>query len=366
MPVKVIHHPKHGRHVKLGRNRPKHDPGRKYLHFGQYLKAGVTLPTPPATEDWTGKGQPALSNVYGNDTLGDCVIAGGYHNLATWTGNAGALFTATNQQIINDYGSIGGYVPGDPGTDQGCDEVTALDFWTATGFASGDRLAGWLKVDATNQELLKQALYLFENLFFGVELPDAWVNNEPQASGFTWDVAGQPDPSNGHCVVGVGYTAAGVTFDTWGLIGTLTWAALAKYMVESAGGDAYVMVSQAQLVKAQAKAPNGFAWADLIEDFDSIGGDLPVPVGPSPGPVPNPGPPPTPAPAPVDPAACFDAIVIPPDLVDTLSFAGNEFGGNAPSAPGTPGDATVQGGCLAAAVVIRALAACQAASAGKK
>ena len=80
--------------------------------------------------------------------LGDCVIAGGYHVEAVWTGNAGQLFTATDAQIVADYGAIGGYVPGDPSTDNGCDEQTAFNYWTKTGFANGTTLAGWLAVDA--------------------------------------------------------------------------------------------------------------------------------------------------------------------------------------------------------------------------
>ena len=285
MPLKVIHSPHHNRHVKMGRIRPA-KPASEHLRFRNYLVKGVALPTPPATEDWSPAGQPALSNIYENDTLGDCVIAGGYHVEAVWTGNAGQLFTATDQQITADYSAIGGYVPGDPSTDNGCDEQTALNYWTSTGFASGDKLVGWLAVDATDQTLLKQALYLFENLYFGVELPDAWVSNMPQSSGFTWDVAGAPDPSNGHCIVGVGYAAQGVTIDTWGLLGTLTWAAAAKYMIPAAGGDAYILVSKAQLGKAQAKAPNGFDWATLIADFDAIGGNVPAPVPPTPTPAP--------------------------------------------------------------------------------
>src|SRR5208282_5056272 len=88
-------------------------PASEHLRFRNYLR-GAALPTPPATKDWSSAGQPALSNIYDNDTLGDCVIAGGYHVDAVWTGNAGQLFTATDQQIIADYSAIGGYVPGDP------------------------------------------------------------------------------------------------------------------------------------------------------------------------------------------------------------------------------------------------------------
>jgi hypothetical protein len=273
-----------GRTVKFGRKRPVAAGPR--LKMANYLRAA--LPPAPAAVDFSAAGQPALSNVYLNDSLGDCVIAGGYHIVATETGNAGDLFVANDDQLIKDYGAIGGYVPNDPSTDQGCDEPTALNYWLANGFANGTKPLGWLAVDATNRAELQSALFLFENLYFGVELPDAWVNPFPD-NGFTWDVAGQPDPNNGHCVIGVGYGDAGVKIDTWGLFGTVTWAALAKYFVPSAFGAVYVLLTPDQLTKGQTKAPNGVDWSSLIADFDAIGGTVPAPT-PRPNPPPAPGP----------------------------------------------------------------------------
>src|SRR5262245_58839678 len=114
--VKSVFSPFHNRHVKMGRRRPAEPP---QLHFHDFL-TGTPLPTPPATEDWSPAAKKALADIYENDTLGDCVIAGGWHVLGIWTGNAGHLVMGTNAQITSDYSSIGGYVPGDPSTDQGC------------------------------------------------------------------------------------------------------------------------------------------------------------------------------------------------------------------------------------------------------
>jgi Putative peptidoglycan binding domain len=264
------------RFFKMGRKRPKATGPR--LKLGRYLQ--VSLPTPPPSVDYSGKGQPALSNPYLNDKLHDCVIAGGYHIVATETGNADRIFAATDQQIIADYSAIGGYVPGNDSTDQGCDEPTALNYWVEHGFANGTRPLGWLAVDATNPLQLKTALWLFENLDFGVELPAPWLNPAPSSNGFRWDVAGDPDPENGHCIIGVGYNNDGVQVDTWGLIGTVTWAALAKYFTPSVYGSAYVLLTPDQISSGQSKAPNGVSWAALIADFDAMGGNVP-PVGPS-------------------------------------------------------------------------------------
>jgi hypothetical protein len=258
-----------GKAFRLGRNRPRPGPG---LSLCNYMLR--TLPKPPVAVDYSAAGQPALSNIYGNDTLGDCVIAGIGHVVATQTGNAGDLFTFSDQQIISLYSSIGGYVPGDPSTDNGCDEVTALNHWAHRGAPLGEhKITGWLWVNGADLEEVRTAMWLFENLYFGVELPDEWVNQAmPSSPGFTWDVAGAPGPNNGHCVVATGYGPQGIQIDTWGLIGTITDAAIAKYMVPAAGGDTYVVIAEDSIAKATGKAPNGFDWSQLVADFVSMGG----------------------------------------------------------------------------------------------
>lgn len=299
--MKELFAPHLGRPVRLGRKRPVAPTPRPKL--ARYLAGHAVPVTPPAACDYSAKASPVLLDVMGNDELGDCVIAGAYHLVGVWTGNAGPLFHATRKQILADYSAIGGYVPGDPSTDQGCDEDVAINYWRTRGFADGTKLAGGIHVDPTNRLEVQAALYLFENLFFGFELPDAWVDPFPVAAGFVWDMEGPPVPENGHCVVGVGYNAEGVIISTWGMLGIITWAALAKYGAASAGGAAYALLSPDQVLKGAARAPNGFAWEDLIRDFDALGGTVPVPA-PTPEP-PSPEPP-APGPVPPPPAVTLD------------------------------------------------------------
>lgn len=285
--MKTVYAPSLGRSVKLGRNRPPH---RVRLHLRDYLRL-KDLPPPPPSVDYSPLAATALQQIYLNDRYGDCVIAGGYHVVGVETGNAdgGKPFIATDQQIVADYSKIGGFDPSNPqATDNGCDEQTALSYWQQSGFADGIKLAGWCAVDATNQTESMQAMSLFENLFFGIELPDAWVASMPSASGFVWDVAGDPDPQNGHCVVGVGYNAQGVQIATWGMIGTITWAAVAKYCAQPTG-ELYVMLSPDEVNAATQKAPSGVAWTELQADFGVLAS---VPA-PQPQPQPTPGTPPT-------------------------------------------------------------------------
>ena len=279
MPIKTVRHPVSGHTFKLGRNRPVARCPRFALK--NYLTR--SMPAPPPAIEYTKDATAALSQIYDNDTLGDCVIAGMAHVVGVLTGNSGVKpFLYSNTEIIGLYSAIGGYVPGEPNTDRGCDEQTALNYWENNGAlppkttspTGAHKIAGWMAVDSSNLEECQTALWLFENLYFGLELPDAWINPMPSASGFVWDVAGDPDPQNGHCIVGVGYTAAGITIDTWGMTGLMTNAAVAKYPTQASGGELYTVVSMDAISKADEKAPSGFDWSQLVADFDSTGGNV--------------------------------------------------------------------------------------------
>lgn len=280
--MKEVFAPHLGHNVKLGRlPRP---PGGRRIHLSDFI-SHAALPSIPASCDFSPKAAVPLADVYENDALGDCVVAGGNHLVGVWTGNAGGTpFHATSAQIIADYSAIGGYKPGDPSTDQGCNEETAFSYWTKHGFANGTKLLGAISINASSRSDVMAACFLFENLFFGIGLPDAWIDPFPSASGFTWGVNGAADPNNGHCIVSPGaFGPAGAKIDSWGLIGTITWDAIAAYCGPSAGGELYALLTADMVAKGQAKAPNGLAWADLVAAFDALGGNVPVP-SPTPAP----------------------------------------------------------------------------------
>lgn len=274
-----------GGHV-LGRRREV-APG-PHFRLKNYLDHAA-LPAPPASIDYTTAASSPLADVYGNDALGDCVVAALYHLLALWTGNAsGTPFHASLDQVIAMYSAIGGYVPGNPATDQGCDMTTAMNWIVANGFANGDKPVGWVRIDGANAAEVQAAIWLFEGVDFGVGLPDAYVSPFPSGDGFTWDVAGDPDQNNGHSFMAAGYDAAGATIDTWGMLGKFTWAAIAKYAVVTAGGEIDVLLSLDMIAKGATKAPSGFDWQGLIANFDSMGGTVPAPAPSPPSPVTGP------------------------------------------------------------------------------
>lgn len=266
--LKLLTHPTTGQTFKMGRRRPVARGPRFSLK--NYIQK--SLPAPPAVCNYAPKATAALEQIYLNDTLGDCVIACMAHTEDVLTGNAGVTPTIyTPQQITKLYSEIGGYMPGNPSTDNGCDEQTALNYWQRTGNPL-PRIQAWMAVNGNEPLEVRTALWLFENLMFGVELPDAWVNPMPSASGFTWGAAGPPDPDNGHCFLGCGYSPSEVIISTWGMTGYIENAAIEKYATTEGQGELYAVISTTAIAKATQKAPNGFDWSQLLADFDSMKG----------------------------------------------------------------------------------------------
>lgn len=266
MLVKMIPNPKLGT-LCFGRRRP--------LYRGQHLKLKDYLrgvPAPPPAVDYSEKATQALAEIYGNDVEGDCVAAGTGHIIGVLTGNAAGVQTIfTLDQVNAFYSAIEG-PPGFPASDNGADEQTALNVWKERGyvFRGGHKIVGWMAVDPANAEEQRLAIDWFGNLMYGLELPDAWVNPGPSESGFVWDVAGDPDPNNGHCIVACGFKPGATLISTWGMTGWLTDAAVARYCAESVGGELYTVLDYEWINKAKQKAPNGMKWAQLAADFETL------------------------------------------------------------------------------------------------
>jgi len=285
MPLKTV--TVQGRQWVLGRKAPK-SKERNFL-CGQSLH-GSTVPTPPSTIAVPSSCANGLSQTFMNTQLGCCVIAHHAHFLANITSQIGKPFIYTDQQIINDYHAVGGYIPGDPFSDQGCDIGTDLSYLQSTGFADGSKLLGSITLDPTSLLALSQSVWITNGVCFGMSMPDAWIDPAPQQSGFVWDVAGDPNDSNGHCFTGFAYpTAQGIAIATWGMVGTITWGAIAKYGAASANGEVHSYVNPKMIDSTTGLAPNGLTVNKICTYCNALGGNVVVPPGPTPTPTPTPG-----------------------------------------------------------------------------
>lgn len=269
----------------MGRLRPTADQLARRMWYRDYRHRYVDLPPLPANGvHWSDQAMPAIREMYGNGTdpgfpyapLGNCTIAQAAHSFGVISGNANpppVIFKP--DAILKAYSACGGYVPGDPSTDNGCDEITVLNYLRNTGLEGPDgtvhKIAGYLALDATKPEEYEEALALFLNLIMCAGLPDGWVNPFPSADDFVWGVVGQPNPSQGHCFGASDYDPDGdVKIYEWAMRGNITQEAIATYMTEEAGGSLNVMITHDLLNVASQLAPSALNWSQLQTDFTML------------------------------------------------------------------------------------------------
>jgi hypothetical protein len=269
--------------VRFGRNRPPRPSPHKAM--ARYLNLS-TFPTPPASCDYQGASMASLTQIYANGPdptfpqapfgIGDCVWAYQAHQLAIWTGMAGALIVPTTAEVVAAYAGCTGYVIGNEATDQGTDELSAIDYMVKTGLA-GHKILGAVAVDATNPAEVAAACWLFG----GLSLCLGWRWGSP-ATGFTLDVT-SADVAGGHCIGLSGY--AGKTGGqcwgnpvTWGLqdennLNWITEAALAAYGTEAGGGSLYAELSQ-DWIGWLGMSVTGFDLEQLLADAAAYGSTI--------------------------------------------------------------------------------------------
>jgi hypothetical protein len=288
--MKKLFAPHLHRHVVLGAVKlPDPEVVKNLPHLAKYRMP--QMHNLPAAVAYNAPAMSVITNLEGNDAFGDCVEAEEAHYIALLTGNAGKLFSYTVAQTEAMYSALTSppFDPKDPSTDTGTDPVACMNYFTTTAYADGTKNAGFLIVDATNKNEVEYAISTFGNLKIWLALPDSYVNPFPAGNGFVWDVD-SPNPENGHCIGSCGYissggaptsvqvlgvSALGVLVVTWGLIGTITWAAFAALCVSAAGGGCAVRISK-DWIAANGSSPNGLSMAQLIADFEAIGGSLPT------------------------------------------------------------------------------------------
>jgi hypothetical protein len=252
---------------RLGRNVSAAD--NRNLKMAKYI---TNLAPPPNEVDYASKINPNGWNMFLNDQLGICVPAAMAHMVMQWTTYAGAPFIPTDNQVLTAYEAIGGYVPGDPSTDSGCDMLTALKFWRKTGIA-GHQIYAFVQVNATVEEEIKQAIAIFGNCFIGVNLPISaqWPSTGKNGQPF-WFTPGSetgddaPNSWGGHCVMLPSYGSVsrfhkGPTCVTWGQQYDISWGWMYDYCTE-----AFAVLSL-DWVEQNAKSPSGFDIAQLQADL---------------------------------------------------------------------------------------------------
>ena len=242
--------------LKLGKKPYRHDERTLQLH--DYL---LQLPYIPAISHW-----PNVSplGMLLNDQLSDCAIAAPLHMEMIWSKENGTGFMATDQQALDGYKKVGGYVPGDPSTDNGCVMLDVLKEWVKNGFGGRPPISAFVQVNPKNHNHVRAASFLFGGLFVGVALP---ISAQTQTD---WDVPpqgptgnGTPGSWGGHAIAIPGNDYRGLDTITWGTRIKQSWNFW----------DTYVDEAYAVLSKDFAQYPNVL---HNVFDFAKLQADLQV------------------------------------------------------------------------------------------
>lgn len=174
------------------------------------------LPKPPKV---FGHGLDMAWGMLGNNSVGDCVIAGGMHEEMLWAGEVGAVPPFTAQAAIAQYSEITGYSPNIPFSDRGTDMKVAANFRRQIGLkdANGDRhkIDAYLRIDDNDLDHLFTAAFVFGAVGLGAAITFA-AESQFQA-GEPWDVRLFAPVKGMHYIPLVGRNSAGHgLIVTWG------------------------------------------------------------------------------------------------------------------------------------------------------
>jgi hypothetical protein len=210
------------------------DPERPRLALEKYLNprsplARSGLPAVPLTADVDRASHVASWPMYANDQLGCCTIAAAAHMFGAWTAYNGlaageALFD--DGEIVQAYSAVGGYVPGDPGTDNGAMMSDVLAYLTRTGLTDVTgkvhKVAGYAAFgNPADDELLGQVVDVFGGVYVGFNVQQHMMSQFEAGQVWTW----RPGDAviGGHCVPLQRREPAG---SRHGILDYVTWAEL--------------------------------------------------------------------------------------------------------------------------------------------
>jgi hypothetical protein len=231
------------------------------LQFRSYL-IPANLPKPPRTFGHVWRSHPPGGwGMLGNDTKGDCVLAGAAHETMTWawaTNKPIPIFTDAN--VVEQYTALSG------GHDAGLDPVATSKWRVTTGLTDADGAIHKLKAfgSVASRADVELATFLFGACGVGLALPDSaeqqFLNGKP------WDdLSGEPNTHNGHYVPCVGRNSRGLLMVvTWGRVHAMTAAYFDKYAV-----GALAFFSREYLL-ATGKSPEVFDETQLDADLAAL------------------------------------------------------------------------------------------------
>jgi hypothetical protein len=202
---------------RFGKHPAKHD--YRTLRFKKYVTAG--LAAPPAsynvlTEVYQKLNTSSANTLFpmdGNDTLGDCTIAGLAHATTVYDGLLGREEIMPKPSVVALYQKLTG------GQDTGLNELDVLKYWS-NHKVFGSNILAYVSIDPKNHTHVQQAIQLFGGVYLGFQVQQNAIQDFDAHKPWTPGTL----TNDGHCVYAVAYDQNSVTVLTWGSTQQGTWA----------------------------------------------------------------------------------------------------------------------------------------------
>lgn len=247
--------------MKFGKQPARHD--ERTLLFSTYRSAHPLAITVP--QNYGHYEVVQNLGMLGNDSVGDCVFAGGAHETMLWTGEVGKQALFDDQSVLSDYSAVTGYDPSDPNTDQGTDVLTALNYRRKTGLidARGVRhkIGAYVALEPGNWDQLLEAMFIFSAVGVGINFPSSAMKQFD--AGKPWSVVPNSHFEGGHYIPAVGRSHNYWDLFTWGKVQRATRA-----FYEKCCDEAYAILSEEML--DNGFSPEGFDLAQMTADLKVV------------------------------------------------------------------------------------------------
>lgn len=151
-----------------------------------------------------------------NDQLGDCGITGmDHYQMSESQYGSGSSTSWGDSTCLQLYEQLGGYVQGDPSTDNGTVLQDNLNFWRNNAI-NGSKILAFGALRSWNWRQRLHALHAFGPGYIGMSLPQS---AEQQFPGDWTLVPGSP-PAGGHCVTIAAelMSTDDIRLTTWGAV----------------------------------------------------------------------------------------------------------------------------------------------------
>ncbi len=164
----------------------------------------------------------------GNDTIGDCVIAGSDHLILASDTQLGQRDpVATTQQCCKEYFLQTG------GVDSGLVISNNLQKWQTVGlFDNSNKIEAYAPIRLSSILALHRAIDLYGFALGGVQLPESAMVQFNHSPSLPWTVEKGSQIIGGHCILFTGYNSTWLELVTWGALHRCSYAWYETYCDE--------------------------------------------------------------------------------------------------------------------------------------